>query len=159
MPCSTRSSTRSDRAAPPPKLKGSCSLSEHGSFNFGRAGECERGQAAVEVALLLPVVVLLALVLVQVGLVLRDQVLVVHVAREAARAAAVDPRPAVAEAAAREGARLDPDRLEVETTVDEMAGHVRVEVRYPVPTDLPLLGPLVGDLPVTADATMALEGP
>lgn len=110
-------------------------------------------------ALLLPVVVLLGLVLVQVGLVLRDQVLVVHVAREAARAAAVDPRPAVAEAAAREGARLDPDRLEVETTVDEAAGHVRVEVRYPVPTDLPLLGPLVGDLPVTADATMALEGP
>ena len=51
----------------------------------------DRGQSTVEVALLLPFVALLLLAVVQVGLVARDQVLVVHAAREAARAAAVDP--------------------------------------------------------------------
>ena len=55
---------------------------------------CQRegGQATVEVALLLPLLALLLLAVVQVGLVVRDQVLVTHAAREAARAAAVDPQ-------------------------------------------------------------------
>ena len=41
----------------------------------------DRGQSTVEVALLLPFVALLLLAVVQVGLVARDQVLVVHAAR------------------------------------------------------------------------------
>ena len=67
----------------------------------GRAG-ADRGQSTVEFALVLPLVVMVLLLVVQVGLVVRDQVLVVHAAREAARAAAVGdsttrcaaPRPA-----------------------------------------------------------------
>ena len=51
----------------------------------------EGGQATVEVALLLPLLATMLLAVVQVGLVVRDQVLVTHAAREAARAAAVDP--------------------------------------------------------------------
>ena len=49
------------------------------------------GQASVELALVLPLVVLLLLAVVQLGLLVRDQILVVHAAREAAREAAVDP--------------------------------------------------------------------
>ena len=47
------------------------------------------GQAAVELALVLPAVVLLLLALVQFALIGRDELLVVHAAREAARAASV----------------------------------------------------------------------
>ena len=50
-----------------------------------------RGQATVELALVLPLVVFGLLAILQVGLVVRDQVAVVHAAREAARAASVDP--------------------------------------------------------------------
>src|SRR5207247_8954779 len=65
-----------------------------------RATTRDDGQAAVELALVLPLVALLLLVLVQVGLVVRDQVLVVHAAREAAREAAVDAAPEAARRAA-----------------------------------------------------------
>ena len=54
----------------------------------------DRGQASVELALLLPLLVLLLLVILQVGLLGRDVVLVTHASREAARAAATDPDPA-----------------------------------------------------------------
>ena len=47
------------------------------------------GQSTVEFALVLPLVVLLVLFVVQGGLIVRDQLLVSHAAREAARAAAV----------------------------------------------------------------------
>jgi Flp pilus assembly protein TadG len=48
----------------------------------------ERGQATVELALVLPVVVLLLMILIQAALVAKDQLLVQHAAREAARSAA-----------------------------------------------------------------------
>lgn len=118
----------------------------------------ERGQAATEVALVLPVVALLALLLVQAGLVVRDQVLVVHAAREAARAAAVEPAPEAAREAAERSARLVPSRLSVEVGPrGEPGDPVRVAVRYRSPTDVPLVGPLIGDVPLTAEATMRVE--
>ena len=49
----------------------------------------ERGQATVELVLVVPVLVVLALFLVQVGLVVRSLVLVHHAAREGVRVAAV----------------------------------------------------------------------
>ena len=55
------------------------------------------------------------LVLVQVGLVVRDHILVVHAAREAARAAAVAPTDEAALAAAVAATGLDPARLHVVT--------------------------------------------
>ena len=45
----------------------------------------------MELALALPLIALLLLAIVQVGLVVRDQVLLTHAAREAAREAAVNP--------------------------------------------------------------------
>ena len=45
----------------------------------------DRGQAAVETALVLPLIMAVALAFVQVGLLVRDHILVVHAAREAAR--------------------------------------------------------------------------
>ena len=116
------------------------------------------GQAAVEVALVIPVVALLLLGVVQVALVVRDQVLVVHAAREAARAAAVDPSPATARRAAEAATSLRPDRLDV--TVPPPGGPGRLvtaTVVYRSPTAAPLIGPLLPDVGVRGRASMRRE--
>jgi TadE-like protein len=119
-----------------------------GSTSSRRRGR-ERGQATVELALCLPVVAVALLLVVQVGLVAHDQVLVVHAAREAARAAAVgSPSPAL------DG--LDPARADVD--IDRSGdGRVRVRVRYRSATDVPIVGPLVPDAVVVAETTMRDE--
>src|SRR6266513_3434091 len=60
----------------------------------------ERGTAAVEFALVLPLLLTVALALVQVGLLARDRLLVEAAARAGARTAAVDPNDAAARDAA-----------------------------------------------------------
>jgi TadE-like protein len=113
-----------------------------------------RGQATVELALVLPLVVFALLAILQVGLVVRDQVAVVHAAREAARAASVDPDPSRATGAAR--------RVLHDAQVDvgprpEVGESIAVEVRYHDRTDLPLVGPLFPDLDLHARAVMRVE--
>jgi Flp pilus assembly protein TadG len=121
-----------------------------------RRRQGDGGQAAVELALALPVVFVVLLGVVQVLLVGRDQIAVVHAAREGARAAAVAADP-VGEgtAAATAAAGLDPQRLDVAVTGGDE--QVTVVVRYAVPTDVPLVGALVGDVTVTGTATMRSE--
>jgi Flp pilus assembly protein TadG len=118
----------------------------------------EGGQATVEVALLLPLLASMLLAVVQVGLVVRDQLLVTHAAREAARAAAVEPSVEAARTGAEASARLEPDRLDVDLSGDtEPGGRLTVTVSYRSPTDVPLVGGLVGDRTLTAEATMRVE--
>jgi Flp pilus assembly protein TadG len=119
----------------------------------------DEGQAAVELALVLPLVVALLLVILQVGLIVRDQVLVVHAAREAARAAAVEPDPVgAATRAAAEAAGLRSSRLRVTVSGGHAPGsHVRVEVRYRAPTDVPLVGGALRDVTLVGRATMRVE--
>ncbi len=117
------------------------------------------GQASVELALVLPLVVLLLLAVVQVGLLVRDQILVVHAAREAAREAAVDASPDAAKRAAVASSTLEHSRITVTTTGRGAAGsRVKVEVAYRAPTAVPLLGAAIGDLTLKASATMRVEG-
>ena len=119
----------------------------------------EEGQATVELALLLPVVVLLLLAVLQLGLVARDVVLVAHAAREAARAAAVDDDPGAPRQAAEASGGLSADRLSVDVSGRGEAGsRVRVEVRYRIPTSVPIVGALIADHEVTSAATMRVEG-
>ncbi len=118
----------------------------------------EGGQATVEFALVLPIVVLFALMVVQIGLVAKDVVLVHHAAREAARAAAVDPTVAAARAGATGSSRLDPDRMTVELggTLSE-GGRATATVTYRSPTTLPLVGLLAPDVSITASVSMRVE--
>jgi TadE-like protein len=112
------------------------------------------GQATVEFALVLPLVVVLALTLVQVALVLGDQVAVVAAAREAARTASVDPDPRAPGRAAERvlpGARV---RLGAPPPPGEP---ITVEVSYRSPTDLPLVGPLLPDPDLHSLAVMRVE--
>ena len=123
-----------------------------------RRARGDGGQASVELALVLPLVVILLLAVVQLGLLVRDQILVVHAVREAAREAAVDPAPEAARRAAVVSSTLADDRLTVTSTGRGTAGsRVRVEVAYRAPTAVPLVGPALGDLTLRASATMRLE--
>lgn len=116
------------------------------------------GQAAVELALVLPLVVVLLLSLVQLGLLVRDQILVVHAAREAAREAAVDPAPEAPRKAAVASSTLAEARLTVSASGRGAPGsRVKVEVSYRAPTAVPLVGAAVGDLTLRASATMRVE--
>ena len=114
----------------------------------------ERGQAVVELALALPLVAVLALLLVQGALLGRDQLVVIHAAREAARAASVDPDPAAPQAAAR---YVLPGAT-VEVGDRPPPGHpVTVTVAYRSLTGLPLVGPLLPEPRLSARAVMRVE--
>jgi Flp pilus assembly pilin Flp len=122
-----------------------------------RAGADDDGQAAVELALVLPLLVLLLLAMVQVGLVIRDQVLLTHAAREAAREAAVDPAPPGIRRAALSAGPLEPGRLSVAMVAGPDEGRVGVQLRYASATDLPLVGPLLPDVEIQSRASMRKE--
>ncbi len=114
----------------------------------------ERGQATAELAMTIPFLAVLGLLLVSGSLVGRDQLVVVHAAREAARAASVDPDPA----AAREAARLVLPGAAVVVGARPAPGRpVAVTVSYRSPTDLPLVGPLLPDPLLSARAVMRVE--
>jgi TadE-like protein len=121
-------------------------------------GTGDEGQAAVELALVLPLVAILLLALVQVGLVVRDQILVLHAAREAAREAAVDAGADVPARAAAASSTLDASRLTVESSGRGGPGsRVRIDVSYRAPTDVPLVGGAIPDITLEASASMRVE--
>jgi TadE-like protein len=126
----------------------------------GRRSVCRRegGQATVELALVLPLVVGLLLAIVQAGVLARDQILVTHAAREAVRAAAVDDDPAAARRAAEQAGPLVADRLDTDVVQrGEVGERVRVVVRYRAPTRIPLVGAFIDDVVLDGAATMRVE--
>jgi len=123
-----------------------------------RARADDDGQAAVELALVLPLLILLLLGMVQVGLVVRDQVLVTHAAREAAREAAVDPSPEAARRAVLASAPLATDRLDVRLSGPGTDGRVTARLSFRSPTTLPVVGRLIPDVVLGARASMRAEG-
>jgi hypothetical protein len=120
-------------------------------------GRDDQGQAATELALAVPLVALLLLAAVQVTLVARDQIMVVHAARAAARHAAVDPTPANVRFAATRSGGLKQSGLWTETSYQGGTDMVTVELQYRSTTDVPLVGSLFPDVRLRAKATMRLE--
>ncbi len=126
-----------------------------GSSSGARRSACpESGQATVEFALVLPLVVLLLLAVLQTALVVRDYVATIHAAREAVRAASVDRDPSAASTAARRV--LGAARVDVGPR-PPIGEPVRVEVTYRSHTDLPMVGLLFPDPELHATATMRAE--
>lgn len=118
----------------------------------------DRGQATVELALMLPLVALLLVAILEVAMVARDQNLVTHAAREAARAAAVDADPQVAVRAAERAGPLDPNRMDVRVRGrDGVGSRVRVTVRYRTRARVPGIEDVVGDIVLRGTATMRVE--
>jgi Flp pilus assembly protein TadG len=125
-----------------------------------RDGDGERGSAVVEFALVVPLLLLVALALVQVAVVGRDRVLVEHAARTGARLAAVDPDDHAVRAAV--ASALPPLDASSATIAIERGGAfgdpVRVRVSYDVPVAMPLAGWLLPSaIGVAADVTMRQE--
>jgi hypothetical protein len=102
--------------------------------------ECT-GSAAVELALVLPLALMMVLALLQVGLLAKDSLVLVQAAREGAREAAVtsdDER--VLQAALRGGGGLAGERTEVEVErTGSMGDPVTVRVRYRSPMVVPFV--------------------
>jgi Flp pilus assembly protein TadG len=119
-----------------------------------RGREGERGQATVEFALLLPLVVMAALAVIQVALVVRDHIEVVHAAREAARAVSVDPDPGSASRAAH---RVLPGATVQVGARPGIGEPITVRVTYTSKTDLPLVGVLFPDPELHAQSVMRVE--
>lgn len=119
----------------------------------------ERGQSSVELALSLPIVFLLLMALLQTVVIARDHIQLNHAAREAAREAAVSDNRSVARRAAVARTSLDPDRLEVKVTGQQRGSRrVRAKLTYEVPTRIPVIGLLVPDVTLEAEAAMRREG-
>ena len=122
---------------------------------LSRRRSSQRGQSTVEFVLVMPFFALMLLAVVQVGLLVRTRVLVTHAAREAVRVAAVGVGDGEVRTAAIAAADLDPTRLRV--SVRRADGKATVELSYTELTDVPAVGPLVGDAVFEASATMRLE--
>lgn len=124
------------------------------------AGVGERGQSTVELALSLPVLVFLAAVLVQIGIVVSSHTRLWHAAREAARVAVVDPDGDAAAAAARASG------LEgIEMSIDPPPHHRRfgepltVELTLHPAGGVPLVSSMFRHVTLSAEATMRIEQP
>lgn len=117
------------------------------------------GQSTAELAVLLPVMMILILTVVQVGLVARDHVSVQHAAREAARSVSLSPEVGTARRGVQDAATgLDTDRLMVSLSGGNASGDVAtVHVSYEAPTEVPIVGRLVGDVLVTGEAAVRVE--
>lgn len=119
-------------------------------------GDRDRGQAAVEFALALPLVAMLVFGIVQLVVVARDQLAVELAARDGARAASVAAAP---DGAARDAATSAVALRPLEVDVTTRGDHVTVSVSHRTATDVPLIGPLLGDVEVSATVTMLKEPP
>jgi hypothetical protein len=116
----------------------------------------DRGQAAVELALALPLLAMVLLGAAQIVVVAAHQMAVLHAAREGARAAAVSADPVSPGSAAADAAvPLDPLSIDVAIGGDT----VTVSVDHVNSTDVVLIGALLPDVTLHGEVTMMLEPP
>ena len=120
-----------------------------------RRGHSTSGQAAVEFALVLPVVIVMTFGLVVVGIAVRNELAVELAAREGARAAAVSASPATAASTAATRAV----HLPIEVATSSGPATVTVTVTHIDAVDVAIIGALIGPITHTASVTMAIEPP
>jgi TadE-like protein len=119
----------------------------------------DRGSSTVELALVLPLALLAALAVLQVGLLAKDALVVGQAAREGAREAAVTVDEARVREAALRGGGLPADRADVDVSRSGSLGDpVTVTVRYRAPLVVPFVEWLFPDeVELLATATMRQE--
>lgn len=120
----------------------------------------ERGQSTVELALCLPLVVVVLAIVVQVGVVALDHVRLWHAAREAARIAAVDADLGnITRAAERSGvAPLDVE-VDPQDLYRRQGQPVTVTITHAPQLRIPVIGSLADGMKLTATASMRIEEP
>jgi hypothetical protein len=104
-------------------------------------GPRERASATVEFALVLPLVLTMTLALLQIGLFVKDELVVQEAARAGARQAAVSADDGAAQRAALDASpSLDPDRIEVSVQREGGVGTgATVTVLYHAPVVVPIV--------------------
>ena len=119
----------------------------------------QKGSATLELALVLPLALLLTLALVQVGLIARDSAVVALAAREGSREAAVTTDDAAVREAALRSGGLPEDRTDVSVNRSGSVGDpVTVRVLYRAPLVVPFVEWLFPDeVELTSRATMRQE--
>lgn len=117
----------------------------------------ERGAATVELALSIPLLVVMMMLLAQVAGVLVAQLAVQEAARAGARAAAVQPDSGAATRAAKAATGLSERKLQINTQVARADGLVRVEVGFPVELRMPMTNTLLITKVVRSTVAMPLE--
>lgn len=107
----------------------------------------EAGQATVELALVLPLIVIVVLAVAQVLVVARDAAALTAATRAAARAAIVGAEGGELRTAALHERRLVPSRLSVSRGGGTAPGDlVTVSASYRSSTEVPIVGRFVGDV-------------
>jgi hypothetical protein len=119
-----------------------------------RARRGDAGQSTVEFALVLPLFFALIVLVFQVAVVGRDEILVTHAARAAVREATVTADPVAISAAATKS--LPGARVEV-LQRGAIGLPVEVRVTYVVHPKVPIVGSLLPDLTLHASAVMQVE--
>jgi len=120
-----------------------------------RSGGKDRGQASVEFALVLPLVLIVLLGLLQVGIFMLEKLQVSGAAREGAREAAVtSDRDRIENAAKRAAPTLD---IQVEVNRGDQRGDPAVVGVSAPPTEVPIMGSIVAGRPLKSTATMRIE--
>jgi Flp pilus assembly protein TadG len=119
----------------------------------------QKGTAAVEFALVLPLILVVALALVQTGLLVRDRLLVEAAARAGARAAAVqEDASAIRSEALAAAPSLEDGAFELAITRAGARGEpVTVSIRYAAPVRVPFVGWLFNDAVGMSTSTTARQ--
>ncbi len=134
---------------------------------FDDLRKTERGQALVEMALVLPILIMLIFGIVEFGRILNTYMTVTELSREGARKGAVGGTDSEITATVQNNAAavgLEVSDLTVNivpTSVGKRARgtSVKVEVIYPVDIIAPVIGSMISDpFPVDAQTTMRVEG-
>ena len=124
----------------------------------------ERGQAVVEMALVLPILLMLVFGIIEFGRILNTYMIVTNLSREGAREGAVGGTDAQIIEVVENGANLDVSLIN--TVIDPLSAaprprgsSVTVIVSYDVDIIAPVIGTLIGDpYIVTSQTTMRVEG-
>lgn len=128
-----------------------------------RRNDRDAGSATLEFAMVLPMLLLVVVAMVQVGLIVRDQLILVEAARAGAREAAVtDSDDEVRAAVERAAAGLAASRLDM--TLDRDAGGqgtpVLVRLHYDDAVSIPMVAWLFPEvIELRSEATMRREYP
>jgi hypothetical protein len=122
-----------------------------------------RGQALLEFALVLPVLLLLVFGIIEFGLIFFDNLVITQAAREGARVGVVGGSDAeIIETIEYSAASLDQSRLQIEIepgqTVRSQGDPLKVEVHYSVPIMTPIMGQFLSNpYPLQVSVTMRME--
>lgn len=136
-------------------------------LRFTELRRTETGQAIAEMALVLPILIVLLFGIVEFGRVLNTYMIVTNLSREAARTGAVGGTDSAITASVQNGAvasGLETSQISVSITPTSISKRVRgssveVSVDYPVDIIAPVIGVIIGDpYIVESQTTMRVEG-